>query len=396
MTTPDLFTTVGFEKSKIGANDTELGYAIKKTRLIGLVVGSLGCLGFVALIGVWSIFEIHLERRDLHRELRKEEHHAASKLAQVGMELWSEYRADIQESHEAQMMLKSLNMSYESFQAKMKTSVGESAKSLGVSQEKAAKLADTLLQLVADHQKQNLKGTKKLVDTLVDAGKRAVKLEKRAEHEVMKEIKVEEKALEEDLAKGEALPEETLPEGENNKTEAEDPLKGILDGFFYIFHDYEREFSGKPRELMKPGNKVFDALKDLYNRIPELGQDKIGEELDKIDLASIGAPLGEGRILPAGDIVEELIMISEIPHKELEELYKAWQDGTEDSVMVFSKVSEWHKEHKVPSGWLQMGVDEDEKEEMEREDEEEKEEAEHEAEEEAENPEHGSVHEHKG
>ena len=37
----------------------------------------------------------------MHRELRREEHHAASKLAQVGMELWSEYRDDIHESHEA-------------------------------------------------------------------------------------------------------------------------------------------------------------------------------------------------------------------------------------------------------------------------------------------------------
>ena len=48
---------VGFEKSKIGANETELGYAIKRTRLIGLMVGGMGCLGLLGLLGIWSQFE---------------------------------------------------------------------------------------------------------------------------------------------------------------------------------------------------------------------------------------------------------------------------------------------------------------------------------------------------
>ena len=30
---------------------------IKRTRLIGLMVGSLGCIGILALLGVWSQFE---------------------------------------------------------------------------------------------------------------------------------------------------------------------------------------------------------------------------------------------------------------------------------------------------------------------------------------------------
>ncbi|CAJ1442715.1 unnamed protein product [Effrenium voratum] len=158
-------------------------FRIKKTRLIGLVVAGFGCMCILGLLGVWSQFEIHLERRSLRKELRKEEHHAASKLAQVGMELWSEYRDDIHESHEAQMLMKILNTSYGTFEAKVKSTVDASSKQLGLDKEKAAKLADTLLHLVADQQQQGLKHTKRLVDHLVEVGKRAVPLEKAAEKE---------------------------------------------------------------------------------------------------------------------------------------------------------------------------------------------------------------------
>ena len=366
MTTPDLFTTVGFEKSKIGANETELGYAIKRTRLIGLMVGGLGCLGLLALLGVWSQFEIHLEKRTLRRELRKEEHHAASKLAQVGMELWSEYRDDIHESHEAQMLMKLLNSSYTNFEAQVKATVDATSKDLGLNSDKAAKLADSVLRLVADQQKSGLKHTKRLVDHLVEAGKRAVPLEKHAEKEVFQEVQAEEKLLAEDRDFGDAL-----QQGGNH---SEDPLKGILDGFFWIFNDYEREFSGKARSSLKPGNKAFDALQALDHKMDDLSEGEVAEALDKIDLDDVGAGLGSGRVLPARDIVEELLMIGTIPHKELRQLEEAWKSGKEDSVSVFGKISEMHELHQVPSGWLQKGVDEDEKDEMEKEEQEEAEE----------------------
>ncbi|CAJ1348771.1 unnamed protein product [Effrenium voratum] len=343
-------------------------FRIKKTRLIGLVVAGFGCMCILGLLGVWSQFEIHLERRSLRKELRKEEHHAASKLAQVGMELWSEYRDDIHESHEAQMLMKILNTSYGTFEAKVKSTVDASSKQLGLDKEKAAKLADTLLHLVADQQQQGLKHTKRLVDHLVEVGKRAVPLEKAAEKEVMAEVKAEEKLLEEDRASGDALPQS---QG-GNHTELDDPLHGILEGFFWIFDDYEREFSGKPREQLKKGNKAFDALEALNDKMDELTEGQVAEELDKIDLETVGAGLGSGRVLPARDIVEELLMIGSIPHQKLRELQKAWKDGKEDSVSIFEQISEMHEQHLVPSGWLQKGVDEDEREEVAREEAEEK------------------------
>jgi len=375
MTTPDLFQTVGFEKSKIGSNDTELGYAIKRTRLIGLIVATMGCMSILAVLGVWSQFEVKFEKRSAHKELRKQEHRAASKLTEVGMQLWGEYRDDIKESHQAQALLKNLNVSNIMFKAQLKKKVAESSKELNLNSDKASMLVNDILNLVADHQQNNIKHTKGLVDHLVEAGKRAVPMEKRTEHEVMKEVQEEAKAIKEDVETGEALPEPELPEAEagKNSSEPADPLKGILEGFFFIFNDYEREFGGKPRQLMKPGHGAFDGLKKLAEEMEDLSDAELAKKLDTIDLDSVGAGLGSGRILPAADIVEELLMIGDIPHKQLKELEQDWRAGTQDSVSVFGIISKLHEEHKVPSGWLQRGVDEDEKEETLREEEEEKE-----------------------
>lgn len=367
MTTPDLFATVGFQKSKIGANDTELGYAIKKTRLIGVCVGTLGCLGALALLVVWTQFEIHLEKRTLHQQLRREEHHAASKLAQVGMELWAEYRDDIHESHEATSLLKGLEVSYAQFQGKLSAAIDTEAQQLGLNKDKASHLADTVLHLVADMQKANVQHTKRLVDHLVAAGKRAVPLEKHVEKEVLQEITQEGKQIEKDVKLGDSLPFAEASGHAGNASLEEDPLQGILEGFWFIFNDYEGEFSGKPRETLKEGNPIFEQLKELNTRINSKeppDEEETVKQLDAIDLASVGAGLGSGRVLPAADIVEELLLINQIPHQELQELEKAWREGKEDSVTVFGRLSEWHEKGIVPSGWLQKGVDKDEEHEV--------------------------------
>merc|ERR1719414_567482 len=60
---------------------------------------------------VFMVYDIRLEKKSFHRDMRVEEHHAASKLAQVQMELWSQYRDDVEESHEAARLLDTLNAS---------------------------------------------------------------------------------------------------------------------------------------------------------------------------------------------------------------------------------------------------------------------------------------------
>ena len=107
---------------------------------------------------------------------------------------------------EAQMLMKVMNNSYGRLETDLKQIVDVEAKKLGVQGEKAAKLADSVLHVVASQQKQAMSSTKKLVDHLVEAGRRAVPLEKRAEKEVFQEVQEEEKHLLEDQNMGDALP----------------------------------------------------------------------------------------------------------------------------------------------------------------------------------------------
>merc|ERR1712151_227224 len=108
--------------------------------------------------------------------------------------------------------------------------------------------------------------------------------------------------------------------------------------------------------------------------------DDVMTGLDAIDLKSVGAGLGSGRVLPAHDIVEELYLVPKIPHKKLEDLEKKWRKGEKDTDMIFKDLVELESQELIPSGWMQQGVlkeeDDEEREAEEEEREEEKEEAE--------------------
>jgi len=367
MTTPDILNTVGFEKSKIGSGEKEQGYQIKESTLsslLGSVVLIFGIMGFMV---VFMVYDIHFEKKTLNRQMRVEEHHAASKLAQVQMELWSQYHDDIKESHEAQALLNGLDTSYSTFKGNFQGAVNELAVEFQLNPVKAQKYADRILHMVADMHQLNVNHTKHLIDHLIAVGKKSVKLEKHVEKQVIKEVKAEKKAEEADIASGIALeaPTERLAGSKGDDTE-EDPLRGILEGFFDTFQDYESEFHGKPREAMKPGEKVHDSVMALYEKVKSdkpPSEEDVQEELDKIDLAGIGAGLGQGRVLPIMDIVEELALIPKIPTEQLVQLEKEWRDGKEDSVAIFEQLSELHESGIIPSGWLQQGVSEEEKEE---------------------------------
>jgi hypothetical protein len=322
------------------------------------------------------VFDIHFEKKTLHRQLRVEEHHAASKLAQVQMELWSEFHSDIKESKEAQSLLRSMNESYSSLQGKLKTSIHEYCVELNLNPQKAEKFADKLLHMVADMQQDNVKHAKHLVDHLVAAGKRSVKLEKATDRAMLEEAKEEKKAMEEDVKQGinaaapmeeadKAAAEHTKGGSSQGEDEEEgDPLKEMLTGFFFTFNDFEKEFKGEPRQKLKDGNPVFEQIKQLYtDSQTDANEEDLQQRLDKIDLASIGAGLGSGRVLPVSDIIEEIALIPTIPHKRISELEAKWKKGEVDSVDVFEQLQEMHEKNHVPSGWLQQGVDQEENEE---------------------------------
>lgn len=379
---PELLTKVGFEKSKIGHGDKEVGYQIKESSLSSLMGSACLCFMVMGLMVLFMVFDVHFEKKTIHRQLRMEEHHAAGKLAQVQMELWSEFHNDISESHEAQALLRNMNASYGTLQGKLKGAVGELSAELNLNPLKAEKFADRILHLVADMQQDNVKHAKHLVEHLVAAGKRSVKLEKHVDHEMLEEAKEEKKLMQEDKAEG--IDAATPPKKEEKSAGAKgkgasaekaaekaaedeaDPLKEMLTGFFTTFSDFEGEFKGEPRKKMKTGNKVYDQIVALQKRITSEEpptEEEVEAELSKIDLASVGAPLGSGRVLPVADIVEEISLIPTIPHKRITELEHKWKKGEVDSVDVFEQLQEMHEKNLVPSGWLQMGVNQEEKEE---------------------------------
>jgi hypothetical protein len=292
------------------------------------------------------------------------------------MELWSQYRDDVKESHEASRLMTRLEETKGEFEGKIKGAVNEFSRELNLNPDKAAKFADKLLHLVADMQKENIKHAKVLLDHLVSAGKKGQSLEKHLDKEMLKDIEHEAKNIEKDVADGMALedlkhlPDGALPDGDasesEDKEDSEDPLKDMLEGFFSVFDDHEQEFGGKVRENFNKGGAVYDQLKALHTKITEgkdhpPSEEEVAEELDKIDLASVGAPLGSGRVLQINDIVEELVLIPKVPHEELHSLEKKWRAGELDSVTLFTKLQELHDKGVIPSGWLQMGVNRQEK-----------------------------------
>jgi len=376
MTTPDILETMGFEAKKVGSGDKELGYVIKKKSLNGLMVGVAAIFGVLAVLAVLTQFEVRFERRSFHRKLRKEEHHAASKLAQVEMELWAQYRDDIHESHEANAVLASLSASYDNFQATLQRTIESEAKDLNLNSAKATHLADVILHLVADMRKEHTHHLKHLVDHLVAAGKRSVKLERHVEKELKEEMKEEGAHMREDKEEGIAEEVDKFEGSGGLDGEDADPLKATLEGFFTTFNDYESEFNGQARSTLTPAHPVYKQLQALWANIsgptpPE--EEEVGAALDKIDLSSVGAGLGKGRTLPAQDIVEELLLITKVPHKELKELEKTWRSGGKDSVAVLEKLEDYYAQKLIPSGWLRQGVDRDYEEELKEEEQEEEE-----------------------
>jgi len=284
-----------------------------------------------------------------------------------------QYRDDVQESHEATRLLKQLDATYGEFQGKFQGAVNEFAKTNNLPADKTTAFSDQILKLVSSMQQDNVKHAKHLLDHLASSGKQAEKLEKHVERDILKEVKEEQKHVEEDM-KGGMTPEDLKLDANAlaglNATGEADPLKATLEGFWFIFNDYEKEFTPKVLDAFKGGHKVYTELQALYAKITgenPPSEDEVAEELDKIDLASVGAGLGSGRVLPVDDIVEELVLLPKVPHEELQKLEKAWRAGEQDSVVVFSQLQEYHQKGVVPSGWLQMGVNEQEKEESARE-----------------------------
>mmetsp|Transcript_84756 Transcript_84756/g.155389 ORF Transcript_84756/g.155389 Transcript_84756/m.155389 type:complete len:382 (+) Transcript_84756:54-1199(+) len=372
MAAPDLLSKVGFEKTKVGSGDKETGYQVSESSLSSLLGSACLCFLIMGLMVVSMVFDIHFEKKTIHRQIRQEEHHAARKLAEVQMELWSEFHSDIQESQEAKALLLHMNQTYTTFQGKIKGVVSELSAELNLNPVKAEKFADKLLHVVADFHQENTKHAKHLVDHLVQAGKRSKKLEKHVDKAMLKEAKEETKLMEADKAQGIEI-NDSKDNGTDDEQEDKNEMQVMLEGFFNTFHDFEKEFNKEVTEKMQEGQTVYDQVKKLHERLngsPEAGgaalsDEDILEELNKIDLASVGAALGSGRVLDSSaDIVEELYLIPKLPREKLSALEKEWKKGEKDPMVIFEQLTEWHEQGLVPGGWLQMGAAQEMKDEM--------------------------------
>lgn len=362
MTTPDILETVGFQQRKIGAGDKELGYAIEKSGLQRVAAVVVGVVSVLALVLVWTRYEVRFERRTFHHKMRHEEHQAATKLAKVEMELWSHYHDDIHESHEAIGLLKSLNVSFDELKDKLHSTIEADTKDLGLPPAKAAQLAEHMLHVLADHKRANLMHVKSLVDHLVQSGKRSEKLEKHLDKEFTEEMKEEHKEEE-----AEAQAEDGSAEDpQDYSPDEEKELKALLTAFWSSYESSKKHFAGA---TLREDSSVYKELLELNRKLtdPELETPLTNEEaeaqLKAMNLQSVGISL-EARSLAmsqnAQGVIEELLRLPVIPHKELDELEKAWRGGTKNSLDTLNHLHELQEAEKVPSLWMEHGAEAEE------------------------------------
>merc|ERR1712187_948044 len=105
-------------------------------------------------------YDIRVELKTQHRHARAKEHRAASKLAQVQMELWSQYSDHVKESSEATALMETLNKSYDEFMPKVKSAVDDVASKMNLNRDQAANFAGQILPFVAEMQTDNGKHAK--------------------------------------------------------------------------------------------------------------------------------------------------------------------------------------------------------------------------------------------
>merc|ERR1719382_2402587 len=257
-------------------------------------------------------------------------------------------------------MMDRLNKSYDAFMPKVKLVVDDVASKMNLNPDKAANFADKILHAVAEMQTDNVKHAKKLLDHLVKSGNKSQKLQTHLDKEMLADIAEEQKYIEEDMADKVFKDVEAWVQqvGEYANTSKTDALKDIIQGFWAAFDEYERAFGGKVRQNMNSFKEglLHDQIEHLYFKMKgpnAISEDEIREELGKIDLMSVGAPLGtHPDDMFMSEIVEELFIVPQIPHEELEELKLQWKSGKKDSVTVFSRLQQMYAKKMLPSWWL--------------------------------------------
>mmetsp|Transcript_106261 Transcript_106261/g.298891 ORF Transcript_106261/g.298891 Transcript_106261/m.298891 type:complete len:365 (-) Transcript_106261:103-1197(-) len=361
MNSVDVLETAGFKPGKIGAGDKEPGYTIGKTHLSRLASMIVLAVTLLVLLLVWSQFEIHFERRSLQRKFRKEEHHAASKLAKVEMELWSHFRDDIHESLEARAFYNSLNASYVQLESKIESAITQNTQDLGLSAAKANVLVQRIVRLLADHRADNLHDAEGLIHHLIKAGRKGEKLQKHLDEEIKRDMKHEVREMEaHEKVEDDGDAEEVIGEGgDADGDEDEHELKPIVQEFWKTYDEFAKTYPAVVS--MKTDSEMYKSLEGLRTKLDSdenTMSDEDGEaELKRIDLQSVGIKR-EDVDLGIRDLLEVLTCMPNMPHSKLRDLEKAWLSDEKQTFIVLDELHELAGEGKLPSVWLERIMDE--------------------------------------
>mmetsp|Transcript_46400 Transcript_46400/g.131219 ORF Transcript_46400/g.131219 Transcript_46400/m.131219 type:complete len:358 (+) Transcript_46400:55-1128(+) len=344
MVTPDIFTTVGFERRKFGASGKELGYLIAKPQLSKLTAVVIAPILVLGLFVAWTEFEINVERRSHQRDMRSTEHRTAAKLAEIEMELWSHYREDIRESHEAQTLLRNLNASYDDFKFQLQGTMLRAAKDLGLTSDEASLLTETALQIVADHRHRNMRQTRDLVDHLVSVGQKGSRLQQHLDDEVARDMREETRHI---VEHDEDMDWRGSPEDVK--------LSAIVNGFFETYREYLSDFSIAIHSLHE-GSDVYVQLMDMHARAEEGREDGIEPFLDSLHRQQVIPRFTRGAntfMRTLSEFLGVLLMTPRVPHEQLSALEEEWDANTRDPYSVLTQLHEWEVEGRVPGYWLE-------------------------------------------
>eukprot|EP00927_Polykrikos_kofoidii_P027041 TRINITY_DN2393_c0_g2_i1.p1 TRINITY_DN2393_c0_g2~~TRINITY_DN2393_c0_g2_i1.p1 ORF type:complete len:400 (-),score=103.05 TRINITY_DN2393_c0_g2_i1:87-1286(-) len=334
--TDQVLNTVGFQRTKVGSDDKETGYVIKRWhlhRVFGVL--AFGCTLLFSLL-LWSQYEIRIERRSFLSNIRSTAQKGdawASKLAKVEMQLWAHYQRDIQESEEAKQLTERLNESYNLFKSQLNEKVQIAAKEADMPADKAADVATRLAQIVLKHRHEDLRNIEGLIEDLITAGVRSTALEKHIDREGKKELKeAEEEAMEtENILKkvGAAEKADRVENTHNDMKGGKEPqdeeydsaaLDAMLTNVFDLWVEFEQEFPG-PYPALKEGSPLWKRIKTVQ----EDSESKVEAEtaLKKLGLEEMKLGFVEDKSVFMQNLhqyVDMLLVIEQIPREKVRKL----------------------------------------------------------------------------
>merc|ERR1719510_1685836 len=143
----------------------------------------------------------------------------------------------------------------------------------------------------------------------------------------------------------------------------EKELKVMLDGFFATYESSKKDFAGA---TLTKDSSVYTELLDLKRKLedpdPEtpLAEEEAAAQLKAMDFKSVNINLEVRSQLMSQQVqavVEELVRLPQIPHKDLDEIAKLWHQGTKNSLETLTSLHEMNVAEKVPSYWMDRGAE---------------------------------------